>query len=176
MSDFQYNQASPFRRWWNTRTFVQKRMIRFCMSMIVFMLCLPLYHLGLFGSVDGPLHPARMGESLSGLGVTKTHSIVFFLSLLILAVAWNWVFNLVSYLTGARLTCNKMDEEGKPCGARVERRKVVQKKTGGTVPQYVCEKGHKRPDAHFHPVQKGTASHSVWVIALAFCVIVLFLS
>jgi hypothetical protein len=117
-----------------------------------------------------------MGESLAGMGITKTHSAVFFLSLLIISVAWNWLFNLVSYLAGARLTCNKAGEEGLPCGARVERRKVVQKKTGQSVPQYVCERGHKRPDAHFHPIQKGTASHTLWIIAVVFCVIVLFLS
>ncbi|PKN61655.1 MAG: hypothetical protein CVU57_28335 [Deltaproteobacteria bacterium HGW-Deltaproteobacteria-15] len=176
VSQVEYNQENPIRRWWNTRTYIQKRLIRFCLSMIVFILCLPLYHAGLFGTVDGPLNPARMGESLAGMGVTRTHSALFFLSILIIAVAWNWIFNLVSYFAGARLTCNKADEEGLPCGARVERRKVIQKKTGQSVPQYVCEKGHKRPDAHFHPVQKGTASHTIWVIAAVFCGIVLFLS
>lgn len=176
MSDIQYNQGSPLRRWWSTRTFLQKRMIRFCMSMVVFMLCLPLYHLGLFGSVDGPLHPARMGESLAGMGITRTHAIVFFLSVLVIALSWNLVYNLVCYFNGSRLTCNKADEEGKVCGAKVERRKAVQKKSGAAVPQYVCERGHKRPDAHFHPLQKGTAGHSVWVVAAAFCAIVLFLS
>lgn len=176
VSHFQYNQETLIRKWWNTRTYLQKRMIRFCMTMIVFILCVPLYHAGLFGTVDGPLNPERIGESLAGMGVTRTHSALFFLALLIIAVAWNWIFNLVSYLTGARLTCNKADEGGSPCGARVDRRSVVQKKTGQSVPLYVCEKGHKRPDAHFHPVQKGTASHTIWVIAAAFCVIVLFLS
>ncbi|RJR50133.1 MAG: hypothetical protein C4576_06110 [Desulfobacteraceae bacterium] len=172
----EYNKESPFRRWWNTRTYLQKRMIRFCMSMIVFILCLPLYHAGLFGTVDGPLHPARIGESLAGMGVTRTHSAVFFLSILIIAVSWNWIFNLVTYLAGGRLTCNKTEAEGSFCGAGVERKKVVQKKSGQSVPQYVCEKGHKRPDAHFHPVQKGTVSHTIWVVAAVFCGIVLFLS
>ena len=144
--------------------------------MLVMILCFPLYYLGLFGSVEGPLNPARIGASLAGMGVTKTHSLVFFLSFLIIAVSWNWIYNMVSLLTGSRLTCNKLDEEGKPCGARVERRKVEQKKTGQKGVQYVCASGHKRPDAHFHPVQKGTFSHTVWVIALIFCVIVLFLS
>lgn len=176
VSSLEFNRENPFRRWWNTRTFLQKRMIRFCVSMIVMILCVPLYYAGFFGTVDGPLHPSRIGDSLAGMGVTRTHSALFFLSLVIIAVAWNWIFNLVSYLGGARLTCNKMDEEGTPCGARVERRKVVQKKTGQSVHQYVCQKGHKRPDANFHPVQKGTISHTVWVIAAAFCVIVLFLS
>jgi len=101
---------------------------------------------------------------------------VFFLSFLIMALTWNWIYNLVSYLRGGRLTCNKMDEEGKPCGARTERRKVVHRNTGERVPQYVCAQGHKRPDAHFHPVQKGTVSHTVWVMVLFFCVIVFFLS
>lgn len=176
MANYQYKHESPFRKWWNSRTFLQKRMLRFCMSMIVFILCLPLYHLGFFGSVDGPLHPARIGESLAGMGVTRTHSTVFFLSLLIIALSWNWVFNLIGYLTGSRLTCNKSDEEGMPCGARVERRNIVYKKTGQVVRQYVCQKGHKRPDAHFHPFQKSTAAHTIWVIAASFCFIVLFLS
>jgi hypothetical protein len=171
-----YGQGNPFWRWWNGLTFIQKRLIRMFLSMMVMILCFPLYYLGLFGSVDGPLNPARIGASLAGMGVTKTHSMVFFLSFLIIAVSWNWIYNIVSLLTGSRLTCNKLDEEGKPCGARVERRKVEQKKTGQKVAQYVCANGHKRPEAHFHPVKKGTFSHTVWMIALIFCVIVLFLS
>ena len=171
-----YDQESLFSRWWNSRTFIQKRLIRFCFSMLVMVLCFPLYYLGLFGTVEGPLNPARIGESLAGLGVTRTHSMVFFLSFLIMAVTWTWIYNLVSYLAGARLTCNKTDEEGKPCGARAERRKVVHKKTGEKVSQYVCTAGHKRPEAHFHPVHKGTFSHTVWVMALVFCVIVFFMS
>ena len=171
-----YERESLFSRWWNSRTFIQKRLIRFCFSMLVMVLCFPLYYLGLFGSVEGPLNPARIGESLAGMGVTRTHSMVFFLSFLIIAVTWNWIYNLVSYLAGARLTCNKLNEEGKPCGARAERRKVVHKKTGQKVLQYVCTEGHKRPEAHFHPVHKGTFSHTVWVMALIFCVIVFFMS
>ena len=171
-----YGQGNPFWRWWNSLSFIQKRLIRMFLSMMVMILCFPLYYLGLFGSVEGPLNPSRIGASLAGMGVTKTHSVVFFLSFLIIALSWNWIYNMVSLTIGARLTCNKTDEEGKPCGARVERRKVEQKKTGQKVAQYVCTNGHKRPDAHFHPVQKGTFSHTVWMIALIFCVIVLFLS
>jgi len=171
-----YENESPLRRWWNSRTFLQKRMIRFSLSMLVLVICIPFYQLGLFGSVDGPLNPGRIGESLAGMGVTKIHSMVFFLSFLIIAVTWNWIFNLISYLAGARLTCNKTDDEGRPCGARAERRKVVRKKTGQEAAQYVCTRGHKRPEAHFHPVQKGTFSHTVWVMALIFCVIVFFMS
>jgi hypothetical protein len=171
-----YGRGNPFWRWWNSLSFIQKRLIRMFLSMMVMILCFPLYYLGLFGGVEGPLNPAKIGASLAGMGVTKTHSLVFFLSFLIIAVSWNWIYNIVSLLTGARLTCNKLDDEGKPCGARVEKRKVEQKKTGQKVAQYVCANGHKRPDAHFHPVQKGTFSHTLWVIAAVFCFIVFFLS
>ncbi|MCJ7594023.1 MAG: hypothetical protein MUO52_04530 [Desulfobacterales bacterium] len=171
-----YQQESPFRRWWNSRSFVQKRMIRFCLSMLVMVICFPLYYLGLFGSVEGPLNPARIGDSLAGMGVTKTHAMSFFLSFLIISVTWNWIYNLVSHLSGSRLTCNRPDDGGKPCGAAAERRRVTHKKTGKVVPQYVCANGHKRPEAHFHPVHKGTFSHTLWILALTFCVIVFFLS
>jgi hypothetical protein len=52
----------------------------------------------------------------------------------------------------------------------------VLKKTGEKVSQYVCAEGHKRPEAHFHPVHKGTFSHTLWAVALIFCAIVLFMS
>jgi hypothetical protein len=171
-----YPNENPFSKWWNSRNFLQRRMIRLFLTTLVMAVCFPLYYLGFFGTVDGPLNPGRIGESLSGIGVTRSHSMVFFLSCLILAVTWNWIYNMVSLLIGARLTCNKLDEEEKPCGARAERRKVEQKKTGQKVTEYVCANGHKRPDAHFHPVQKGTVSHTIWLMALAFCVIVFFLS
>jgi len=171
-----YEQQSPLRKWWNSRTFIQKRLIRLFMSMLVLVICIPLYHMGLFGTVEGPLHPSRIGDNLATMGVTKTHSMLFFLFFLIIALTWNWIYNLVSHLSGARLTCNKTDDEGKPCGAQAERRKVVHRKTGEKASQYVCTQGHKRPDAHFHPVQKGTFSNTLWVMALVFCVIVFFMS
>ena len=171
-----YGQGNPFWRWWSGLSFIHKRLVRMSLSTVVMILCFPLYYLGLFGSVEGPLNPARIGDFLASMGVTKTHSLVFFLSFLIIAVSWNWIYNTVSLLVGARLTCKKPDEEGKICAAKAERKKVANEKTGKVVVQYICEKGHKRPQAHFHPVQKGTISNTVWVICLAFCVIVLFLS
>ena len=171
-----YDQESRFSKWWNSLDFLHKRLVRMLLSLLVMAFCFPLYYLGLFGSVEGPLNPARIGDALAGMGVTKTDSLVFFLSFLIIAVSWNWIYNIVSLLVGARLTCKKTDEEGKPCGARVERRKVELKKTGQKVAQYVCTNGHKRPDAHFHPVRKGMVSHTVWLVALSFCVVVFLLS
>ena len=167
---------SVFSRWWNGLSFIQKRMLRMSLSILVMLLCFPLYYLGFFGGVEGPLHPARLGDRLASLGVTRTHSMVFFLSLLIIAVCWNWIYNGVSLIIGARLTCNKTNDQGNPCGAPTRRKKVTHRKTGQVVTQYVCSEGHKRPEAHFHPIKKGTVSHTLWVIALAFCIIVFFLS
>ena len=169
-------EESAFRKWWNSRSFIQKRMIGLCLSILVMLICFPLYYAGFFGGVEGPLNPANIGETLAGMGITKTHSMVVFLSFLIISVSWNWIYNLVSLVIGARLTCNKVGDQGQPCGASAKRTKAVQKKTGKPVTQYVCAKGHKRPDAHFHPVTKGTVSHTLWVIALTFCVIVFFMS
>ena len=171
-----YPSESPLKRWWNSRNFIQKRMFRMCMSILVMMLCFPLYYLGLFGSVDGPLNPARIGDMLANMGVTRTHSMILFLSFLIISVSWNWIYNLVSMLAGARLSCTRTNVNGKPCGARVTRERRLDQKSGRKRFYYTCDKGHKRDDAHFHPVRKGTISHSVWLISVAFCVIVFFMS
>lgn len=172
-----FPQETLFRQWWNNRNFVQQRLIRFCLSMLVMIVCFPLYYLGLFGSVEGPLNPSRIGHFLAGMGVTQAHGMVFFLSLLIFAVSWNWIFNAVSYAMGSRLTCNhKMDADGNLCGARVKREKVLQKKTGHVTVRYACSEGHLRQDAHFHPVRKGAVSHTLWVSSLCFCIIVFFMS
>ena len=167
-----YNQEGAFQRWWSSRTFIQRRLIRFCLSMLVMVVCFPLYYLGLFGSVEGPLNPARLGERLAGLGVTQTHSMVLFLSFLIIAVSWNWIYNLVSLVLGLRLSCIRPNAAGKPCGAAVRRIKVKDRKTGKLITQYVCTHGHKRLEANFHPVKKSSISHTIWVISLTFCVIV----
>lgn len=165
------------RRWWQGRSFLQQRLIRLCVSILVMVLCFPLYYLGFFGTVDGPLHPSRVGDSLAGLGVTQTHCLMFFLSVLIIAISWNWIFNRVSLWTGARLTCKRaIDDDGTLCGEAVQRHRGVSKRSGQPVVQYVCCHGHKRPDAHFHPVAKGTISHTLWVLSLCFSLIVLFMS
>lgn len=139
-------------------------------------ICFPLYYLGFFGSVEGPLHPAQLGETLAGMGVCKTHVLVFFLSFMIFAITWNWIYNLVSLLIGSRLTCNNTNDHRAPCGAPATRKKAAHKKTGRVVAQYVCAQGHKRPQAHFHPVKKGTFSHTLWVLSLLFCIIIFYSS
>ena len=170
------NPVHPFSRGGDTKNFFRQRLTGFGYTMIVMGICFPLYYLGIFGSVEGPLTPAHLGERLGGMGVSKSHMLIFFLSFLIMAITWNWIYNLVSLLIGSRMTCNKTDTRGAPCGATVIRRKVTHKKTGIAASQYACPHGHKRPEAHFHPVKKGTVSHTIWVISLLFCVIIACLS
>ncbi len=162
---------------WNTRTYFQQRLKNFAWTMIVMGASFALYYLGLFGNVEGPLQPAKLGENLAGIGISKTHLLVFFGCLTLISITWNWMYNLACHLVGLRLTCKrKIGAEGAVCGARVTRKKTVHKKTGRQAPAYVCEHGHKRLDAHFHPVAKGTLTHSVWVISLVLCAVVFFCS
>ncbi|MEJ2723923.1 MAG: hypothetical protein P8175_04615, partial [Deltaproteobacteria bacterium] len=122
------HEESTFRKWWNSRSFIQRRMIRLCLSILVMLICFPLYYLGFFGGVEGPLNPSEIGDALARMGVTKTQSMIFFPTLLIVSVSWNWIYNLVSLVMGARLTCNKADDRGHPCGASVKRSKAIRKK------------------------------------------------
>ncbi len=159
------------------QSYFRKRLRSLGYSMIAMGICFPLYYLGLFGGVKGPLNPDQLGRSLANMGLSKVHMLVFFISLMVFATTWNWVYNLVSLVMGARFTCaKKMDKTGEPCGAPVTRKRFVSKRTGLPVTEYLCERGHRCPEAHFHPVKKGSVSHCLWMISLAFCLIVLFLS
>ena len=160
----------------SSQDFIRQRLSSFGLTMIIMGICFPLYYLGFFGSVDGPLNPSQLGGRLAAMGVSKTHMLVFSLSLLTITASWNWIYNLICFFMGLRLTCKKTIEAGAPCGAPVTRKKVMHKKTGVIIARYLCENGHKHPEAHFHPVTKGTASHSLWVVSLLFCVVLFYLS
>ena len=108
--------------------YIRKRTHSLGWSMIVMGVSFFLYYLGLFGNVDGPLTPETLGKSLAGMGVEKVHMLMFFLSFFIIALTWNHIFNLVTYITGSSSA----------------------------------------------PVKKGVVSHTIWVVALAFCVILRF--
>lgn len=158
------------------RNYKQQGLYRFGMTMMVMGGSFLLYYLGLFGGVEGPLNPDRIGDALAGTGLTRTYFKAFFVLLLIITISWNWIYNLISLWIGSRLTCKrKTDDEGAVCGASVKRNKIVHKKTGQMIDQYVCIHGHKRPDAHFHPVKKGAFSHTLWAISLCFCIMVFFM-
>ena len=155
--------------------FVGSRLHNFGLTMVVMGASFVLYYLGLFGTVDGPLNPGNMGTAMAGLGVTQRHVIMVLLSILVFALCWNWVFNLTSALVGARMTC-KADGKGgdATCGAPVKRTRHLSKRTGQAVVEYVCASGHRRSEAHFHPIKKGAVSNTVWIACLAFVFIALF--
>ncbi len=157
------------------RSFFQNRLANFGVTLMVMGASFALYYLGLFGTVEGPLTPERMGASLSAMGITQRHVIVMLLTLLIAALTWNWIYNLGSLLAGHRMTCNAVDKAtGEVCGAAVQRRRHVAKRSGHTVVEYRCPHGHLRPEAHFHPVRKGTVSNTIWIGCAVFTLIAVF--
>ncbi|MBI9085771.1 MAG: hypothetical protein JEZ11_19390 [Desulfobacterales bacterium] len=145
-------------------------------TMVVMGASFALYYLGFFGGVTGPLEPERLGAILAGMGMTQRHVLVILLSILIMAATWNWLYNLVGLMTGTRLRCSGPGTGGQGlCGGVVRRERSVIKRSGRTVTVYVCPHGHRRPEAHFQPVRKGTVSHCLWVTALVFCLVTFFL-
>lgn len=154
------------------RGLVRNRLHNFGLTMVVMGASFIFYYLGLFGTVDGPLTPANIGDALSTMGVTQRHVIIMLLSILVGALSWNWIFNLTSLVVGNRMTC-KVGSEGTDdtCGAPVKRVRHVSRRTGRTVVDYVCSCGHRRNEAHFHPVKKGSVSNTVWLACLAFVII-----
>lgn len=152
--------------------YIRSRLHNFGLTMVVMGASFILYYLGLFGTVDGPLSPDHMGVALSGLGVTRRHVILILLSVLIGAVSWNWIFNLTSLAVGNRLTCKATgDGDDEVCAAPVQRTRRLSRRTGRTIMEYVCARGHHRADAHFRPVKKGAVSNTVWMACLAFVLI-----
>ncbi|WP_299983826.1 hypothetical protein [Desulfobacula sp.] len=81
--------------------YIRKRTRNFGLSMVVMGVSFFLYYLGLFGNVDGPLAPGNIGKSMAEMGVEKIHMLTFFLSFFIIAMTWNHIFNLVTYITGS---------------------------------------------------------------------------
>lgn len=155
---------------------VRNRFQSFGLTMVVMGASFFLYYLGCFGTVDGPLTPAKMGAALAGLGVTRYHVILMLLSILIGAISWNWVYNLTSLFIGSRMTCKAMEKgaDDGVCGEPVKRTRHVSKRTGRAVVEYVCPCGHRRPDARFHPIKKGAVSHTMVLGSLAFVLIAVF--
>jgi len=171
---FSYDRESEsaFRRWWKGRSFIQQRTIRFCVSMLVMVLCFPLHEMGLFGTRPGPLNPAHLGQALGAMHVQEVHVVLFFIGLFIIALSWSWVYNLASLIAGGRLTCTS-SVEGRPCGQRTWRQ-AGSGKAGLKATAYRCRSGHVTAEAHFHPVRKGRVSYTVAAISAACALIVLF--
>ncbi|MBW2593084.1 MAG: hypothetical protein JRE58_08835 [Deltaproteobacteria bacterium] len=158
------------------KSYAQQRLFKFGVTMMVMGGSFFLYFLGLFGNVEGPLEPEKLGNFLADLGVSQTHIMIMFLFIMIVSITWNHVFNLVNLLIGARLTCTCSNADGRQCNAPVRRVKTADRKTGTRIVRYVCEHGHKSNEAHFNAVKKGPVSHSIWIASLIFLGIVFFLS
>lgn len=175
MSEHCSNPTLPAGSQYPRQGFVRNRLQYFGLTMVIMGASFILYYLGLFGTVEGPLTPANMGTALSEVGITQRHVIVVLLSLLVAAVSWNWVFNLTSLAMGHRMTCKASPKSAADfCGAPVKRSHFVSKRTGRKIVEYVCPCGHRRTEAHFHPVKKGTVSNTAWVACLIFVAIALF--
>jgi hypothetical protein len=153
--------------------YFRKRAQSVGLSLMVMGVSFFLYYLGLFGNVEGPLEPGNIGASLAGMGVTKIHMLMFFLSFFIFALTWNHLFNLVSFMIASRLTCIKKNDEGLICGALTKKIKISDDKKKGVV-RFECTNGHTCSDACFHPVKKGAISHTVWVAALLFFAMIMY--
>ncbi|MBW2051838.1 MAG: hypothetical protein JRI85_06295 [Deltaproteobacteria bacterium] len=161
----------------NNKNYVRKRLSNFSFTMIIMGISFILYYLGLFGNEAGPLQPEQLGENLAALGVSKIHIFLFFLSVFIITIVWNWMFNLICLLVGLRLTCTKkVNNESAVCGASVKRKKAVHKKTGVIITRYVCSHGHERSQVTFNQVKKGSVGHTLWVISLLFCIMAFYLT
>jgi hypothetical protein len=52
-----------------------------------------LYYLGLFGGVEGPLEPAKIGDTLASLGVSNYHVLGIFLLFMLISLTWNHIYN-----------------------------------------------------------------------------------
>jgi len=157
------------------KSYVRQRLFKFGVTMMVMGGSFFLYFLGLFGNVEGPLEPVKLGNFLAGLGVSQMHIIVMFLLIMIVSITWNHVLNLINLLIGARMTCICSDTDGRQCNASVRRVKAVDPKTGIRIVRYLCEYGHKSNEAHFNSIKKGMVSHSIWLVSLIFSGIVFYL-
>ncbi len=75
------------------RGFVQTRLQNFGLSMIVMGISFLLYYMGLFGGVEGPLEPAKIGDTLGSLGVSNYHILGICLLFMVISLTWNNVYN-----------------------------------------------------------------------------------
>lgn len=143
---------------------LQRRLSYFGLNLIVMAVSFMLYYMGFFGRVEGPLSPHNIGKSIASLGITSNGVQAIVCILFLIALTWNWIFNLLAHLVGQRLTCSHAKGK-KLCGELVQRSRAPE---GHWV--YTCPHGHCRKEAHFHPLRKGTFANSVLMVTLAICV------
>jgi hypothetical protein len=80
-----------------------------------------------------------------------------------IALTWNWVLNLIAHHSGQRMTCSKGSAQEGFCGELVRR----ERDASGTGYTFTCPHGHRRGEAHFHPIRKGKLANSILMASLA---------
>jgi len=148
----------------------QRFKVGFGLNMIVMAVSFALYYLGFFGGVEGPLAMPNIGRALADIGFTSASFQVMLVILFIIALTWNWVLNLVSHLTGQRLTCTQGSPQEGFCAELVQR----EREDSGKGWTYTCPHGHRRNDAHFHPIRKGKWANSLLMASLAAAIMFYF--
>jgi hypothetical protein len=144
------------------------RMGNFLLTLGIMVLSFVFYSLGLFGEVEGPLTPARLGDTLAALGVTKRHIVALLLAASFFSAIWNRLFNALYRKMGARLVCtHKETEQGPTCGAAVKREEVVRHHQQVRI-RYVCGKGHRCRQPDFKTFEKGPVSRSIALCSIVF--------
>jgi len=144
-------------------SYVQRWKVGFGLNMVVMAVSFGLYYLGFFGRVDGPLSMPNIGRALSDMGFTVGSFQAMLVILFVIALTWNWVLNIIAHLTGQRLTCTKGSPQEGFCGELVQRRR--DESAGSWA--FICPRGHRRSDAHFHPFRKGKLANSLLMVSLA---------
>ena len=141
----------------------QRFKLGFGLNMIVMAVSFALYYLGFFGRVDGPLSMANIGRGLADAGFTVGSFQAMLVVLFVVALTWNWALNLIAHLTGQRMTCSKGSAQEGFCGELAQRARDASGK-GYT---FTCPRGHRRGEAHFHPIRKGKLANSILMASLA---------
>ena len=141
----------------------QRFKLGFGLNMIVMAVSFALYYLGFFGRVDGPLSMANIGRGLAEAGFTVGSFQAMLVVLFAIALTWNWVLNLIAHLTGQRMTCGKGSAQEGFCGELVQRKRDP----SGQGYTFTCPRGHRRGEAHFHPIRKGKLANSILMASLA---------
>jgi hypothetical protein len=141
----------------------QRLKLGFGLNMIVMAVSFALYYLGFFGRVDGPLSMASIGRGLADAGFTVASFQAMLVAFFAIALTWNWVLNLIAHHSGQRMTCSKGSAQEGFCGELVQRKRDPSGK-GWT---FTCPHGHRRGEAHFHPIRKGKLANSILMASLA---------
>lgn len=151
-------------------SYAQRWKVGFGLNMIVMAVCFGLYYLGFFGRVEGPLSMPNIGRFLSDIGFTVNSFQAMLVIFFVIALTWNWILNLIAHLSGQCLTCAKGSPQDGFCGELVQRRRD----NSGQGWTYACPHGHRRKDAHFHPIRKGKLANSLLMASLVAAIMFYF--